>query len=148
MPKRVLNLCILLLLFVSDSFVTLWTVVHQAPLSMGFWSGLPLPSSGDLSNPGTEPASPALAGHWATREALLVICSYPKSGQAEDQMCLCLIGGVCHTTEAKGVCTLTFISDYEWKVLHPMKEISVTSDWLYEVYFGWSGPSCPWSITQ
>ena len=86
--------------------------------------------------------------HWATREALLVICSYPKSGQAEDQMCLCLIGGVCHTTEAKGVCTLIFISDYEWKVLHPMKEISVTSDWLYEVYFGWSGPSCPWSITQ
>ena len=33
----------------SDSFVTPWTVAHQAPLSMGFsrqeyWSGLPLPS--------------------------------------------------------------------------------------------------------
>ena len=26
-------------------FVTLWTVAHQAPLSMGCWSGLPFPSS-------------------------------------------------------------------------------------------------------
>ena len=41
------------------------TVTHQAPLSMGFsrqgyWSGLPFPSPGNLSNPGTEPGSPAL----------------------------------------------------------------------------------------
>ena len=46
-------------------FVTPWTVAHQAPLSMGFsrqeyWSGLPFPSPGDLSNPGIEPTSPAL----------------------------------------------------------------------------------------
>ena len=43
-------------------FATLWTVVHQAPLSMGFsrqeyWSGLPSPSPGDLPDPGTEPLS-------------------------------------------------------------------------------------------
>ena len=52
----------------SDS-VTLWTVAHQAPLSMGFsrqeyWSGLPSPPPGDLPNPGIEPVSlmsPALA---------------------------------------------------------------------------------------
>ena len=48
----------------SDS-ETLWTVAHQAPLSMEFsrrkyWSGLPFPSSGDLPNPGMEPGSPAL----------------------------------------------------------------------------------------
>ena len=46
-------------------FVTLWTVAHQAALSMGFsrqkyWSGLPLPSPGDLPDPGVEPGSPAL----------------------------------------------------------------------------------------
>ena len=46
-------------------FATPWTVARQAPLSMGFsrqeyWSGLPFPSSGDLSNPGIEPGSPAL----------------------------------------------------------------------------------------
>ena len=45
---------------VSDSFATPWTVDHQAPLSMGFsrkeyWSGLPFPSPGDLSDPGIEP---------------------------------------------------------------------------------------------
>ena len=47
-----------------------WTIVHQAPLSMGFnrqkyWSGFPFPSPGDLPMPGIEhmsPASPILAG--------------------------------------------------------------------------------------
>ena len=46
-------------------FVTLWTVAHQAPLSMGFsrqeyWSGLPCPPPGDVPNPGIELTSPAL----------------------------------------------------------------------------------------
>ena len=49
---------------VSDS-VTLWTVAHQAPLSMwlsgqGYWSGLPCSPPGDLPGPGIEPVSPAL----------------------------------------------------------------------------------------
>ena len=39
-------------------FVTLWTIAHQVPLSVGFsrqeyWSGLPFPSP----DPGTEPTS-------------------------------------------------------------------------------------------
>ena len=42
-----------------------WTVAHQASVSMGFprqeyLSGLPFPSPGDLPDPGTESASPAL----------------------------------------------------------------------------------------
>ena len=46
-------------------FATPWTAAHQAPPSMGFsrqehWSGLPLPSPGDLPDPGIEPRSPAL----------------------------------------------------------------------------------------
>ena len=50
---------------VSNSFVTLWTVSCRAPLSMGFprqeyWSRLPIPSPGDLPDPGIEPVSPAL----------------------------------------------------------------------------------------
>ena len=41
---------------------TLWTIAHQAPLSMGFsrqkyCSGLPCPSPGDLPEPGVKPAS-------------------------------------------------------------------------------------------
>ena len=58
-------------------FVTLWTVAHQAPLSMGFsrqeyWSGLPCPPPGDLPDPGMESASlmsPALAGMFFTTSA-------------------------------------------------------------------------------
>ena len=57
----------------SDSFVTPWTVAHQASLSMGFprqefWSGLPFPSPGDLPDLGIKPASPALAGGFFTTE--------------------------------------------------------------------------------
>ena len=49
---------------VSDP-ATPWTVAHQAPLSMEFsrqeyWSGLSLPSPGNVPNPGIEPESPAL----------------------------------------------------------------------------------------
>ena len=48
-------------------FAMLWTVAHQAPLSMGFpkqeyWSGLPFPSPGNLPNPGIKPNTPASAG--------------------------------------------------------------------------------------
>ena len=61
----------------SNSLRTLWTVVSQAPLSMGFsqqenyWSGLPFPSPGNLPNPGIElisPMSPVLAGRFITPE--------------------------------------------------------------------------------
>ena len=39
------------------TLVTLWTVAHQASLSMGFfrqeyWSGLPCPPTGDLADKG------------------------------------------------------------------------------------------------
>ena len=48
----------------SDTVVTPWTIVHEAPLSMGFsrqeyWSGLPFLSPGDIPNPGIKPVSPA-----------------------------------------------------------------------------------------
>ena len=60
-----------LVVLVAKSCLTLatpWTVVLQAPLSMGFpkqeyWSGLPFPSPGDLPDPGIKPRSPALQAH-------------------------------------------------------------------------------------
>ena len=57
----------------SDSSATPWPVAHQAPLFMGlprqqYWSGLPFPPPGDLSHPGIQPASPALAGGFFTTE--------------------------------------------------------------------------------
>ena len=47
----------------SNSFLTSWTIVLQAPLSMGFprqeyGSGLPFPSSGDIPNRGMKPTTP------------------------------------------------------------------------------------------
>ena len=56
------HMCVLSLSHIGLS-VTLWTVAHQAPLSMGFsgknpgW-GLPFPPPGDLPDPGIEPVSP------------------------------------------------------------------------------------------
>ena len=55
----------------SRLFVTPWTVVLWAPLSMGFsrqeyWSGFPFPPLEDLPDPGMETASPALAGGFFT----------------------------------------------------------------------------------
>ena len=54
-------------------FATPWTIVCQAPLSMGFskqeyWSGLSCPPSEYLSNPGIEPLSPELTGGFFSTE--------------------------------------------------------------------------------
>ena len=66
-------------------FETLWTIAHQAPLSMRFsrqeqWSGLLCPPPGDLPDPGIETASltsPILAGEFFTTsttwEALVLL---------------------------------------------------------------------------
>ena len=56
----------LICLILSNSFVSPWTVAHQAPLSKGFsrqeyWSGLPFISPGDFPDPGIELVSLALA---------------------------------------------------------------------------------------
>ena len=58
-------------------FATPWTVAHQVPLSMGFfsqedWSWLPFPSPRVLPNSGIEPVSlmsPALAGGFLVTSA-------------------------------------------------------------------------------
>ena len=58
-------------------FATLWTVAHQAPLSMGFsrqeyWSGLPCNPPGDHPKPSIKPAylmSSVLAGRFFTTTA-------------------------------------------------------------------------------
>ena len=54
-------------------FVILWTVAHQAPLSMGlsrkeYCSELPFPSPGDLPDSGIEPRSPSLQADSLTSE--------------------------------------------------------------------------------
>ena len=61
-----------------------WTTGHPAPLSMQFsrqeyWSGLPFPSPGDLTNPRIKPASlvsPALVGVFFTTVPLCATWTY------------------------------------------------------------------------
>ena len=60
-----------------NSYATVRTVAHQAPLSMGFsrqeyWIGLPCPPPGNLRDPGIEPVSltsPSLAGGFFSTSA-------------------------------------------------------------------------------
>ena len=79
--ENALLLCVSLLLkacqwspsVVSDSLRPHGTVARQAPPSMGFsrqeyWSGVPLPSPGDLPNPEIEPGSPAFQEDTLTYE--------------------------------------------------------------------------------
>ena len=69
-----IHACVLSCFSCVQLFATLWTVAHQASLSMRFsrqeyWSGLPCPLPGDLPDPGVKPASlmsPALAGRFFT----------------------------------------------------------------------------------
>ena len=65
----------------------LWTVVHQAPLSMGFsrqehWSGLPCPPLRDRPNPGTEPRSPV--------SPALRVDSLPTEPPGEEWTSICM----------------------------------------------------------
>ena len=62
-------------------FVTLWTVAHQAPVSMGFssheyWSGLPCPSPGIFLTPKSELYLFCLL-HWQV-SALPPVIPFPK----------------------------------------------------------------------
>ena len=73
-------------------FVTLWTVTHQAPLSMGFsrqecWSEFPCPPSGYIPDPGIQPESLislALAGGFFTATPP----GKPHFGMLVAQLCL------------------------------------------------------------
>ena len=80
----------------SESFATLWTMAHQAPLSMGFsgqeyWGGLPCPPPGDIPNPGTEPVSlmsPALAVTFFTTSVMCVcVCVCVLVAQSCPTLC-------------------------------------------------------------
>ena len=84
---------------VSDSFVTLWTIALQAPLSMGFfrqeyWSGLPFPSPGDLPDARIEPRSPALQAEALTSEppgqtTAIPYLGFPAGVSGKDLTCQC-----------------------------------------------------------
>ena len=64
------HMCVCLVTQLCPTVWTLWTIAHQASLSMGFsrqeyWSGLLLPSPEDLVSRRIEPASPVSLALWA-----------------------------------------------------------------------------------
>ena len=75
-PMKCYYLCAVLACSVIQLFSTPWTVARQAPLSLEFfrqeyWSGLPFPIPGDLTDPGLKSvflASPVLASGSFTTE--------------------------------------------------------------------------------
>ena len=91
-------------------FETLWTVAHQAPLSVGFprqeyWSGLPFPPLGDLLDPGMESVSlpsPALAAGSAEERRLqsLVFQGGRRKRRGEPRL---LSPAVCPGTPPRGL---------------------------------------------
>ena len=86
-------------------FATLWTVVHQAPLSMGFprqeyWSELPCLYPGHLPDPGIEPTSP-VAPALQMESLLLSHPGNPLSFISYSKLCNKEAGNV----EIKMVCT-------------------------------------------
>ena len=86
-------------------FATQWTVIYQAPLSMGFsrlgyWSGLPFPSPGDLPDRGIEHRSPTLQADtlsgkshvcnlsWTKkRDSVEYILKYDQSSMKQPKQC-------------------------------------------------------------
>ena len=84
-------------------FVSPWTVACQAPLSIEFskqvdWSGLPLPSPGNLSNPGIKPVS-LMSLELAGEFFIIMLPEKPN-------LCILLIVhiGYCQTTRGAASC--------------------------------------------
>ena len=100
-------------------FVILWTVVHQAPLSMGFsrqehCSGLLCPALGDLPSPGIEPTSlmsPAQSGGFLTTSVTWEI-------QGSSYKILCTYLNSLTYTLKIGFIVLNYISKTKQKKIH------------------------------
>ena len=102
-------------------FVTLWTVAHQSPLSMGFsrqiyWSGLLCPPPGDLPDPGIEPAS--------FKSPALAVGFFTPSATREAPVC-----GSCGTTRQNWVVEKQMVyslQSFQYLPLGPLQEILLT----------------------
>ena len=116
-----LHVCVLKSFSCVRLFANLWTVPHQAPLSIGlprqeYWSGLPFPTPEDPHNPGIKSGLLCVL-HWqvdslllTTREGHTVhtnVCVYIYI-QSEQESLLCSILNI----ECIQVCVCVYIYIY------------------------------------
>ena len=99
-------------------FVTPWTVVYQATLSMEFsrqdyWSGLTFPPPGDLPNPGIEPRSPTVQAD-ALQSTHITVNLLPKI--VEDSYLVSFISRISSTLLEKSPTFLLFVLPTSWFV--------------------------------
>ena len=108
------------------------TVAYQASLSMGFsrqeyWSGVPLPSPGDLPDPGIEPRSPALQADALPSEIVTVNTIHQLIALSRKLMwlslccCCCSVSKSCLT-----LCERMNCSTPGFPVLHHLPEFAQT----------------------
>ena len=122
--KELMSVCVLTQSY--RLFETLWTIVCQAPSSMGFsrqeyWSGLLYPPPGDLLNPGIKPILLCLL-HEQTGSLPLVPPGKPVKGwQQTGEKWGGYTSGLHIQGETRGLSAYHFLS------LHPLKINSLTS---------------------
>ena len=116
-----------------------WTAACPTALSIEFsrqeyWSGLPFPSPGDLSNPGIEPGSPALQSEALTSE--------PRPVRQIYYICLCclLTLWLCDNSRNSRIKVQTqgMISECYWSS-HSYMEVSCN---FLEVYVNYGAELC------
>ena len=106
-------------------FATPWTITYQVPLSMGFsrqeyWSGLPVPSTGDLPNPGIKPRSPTL-------QADSLPCASPAAKLSCFKSCLTLCNPIDGSLPGSPVPGILQARTLEWVA------ISFSNAWKWKV---------------
>ena len=114
-------------------FATPWTITYQAPLCMGFsrqeyWSGLPFPSPGNLSNTGIEPGSPTLQADALPSE---------PPGKPVNK-CLPPLG-TCYTLPlVKDLCICNLVITWEWIIfIYPFVYSSEYLDHICSINVCW-----------
>ena len=123
-------------------FVTLWTVSHQAPLSMRFsrqeyWSGLPCPPPGDLSDPGIESAfltSPALVGGFFTTSATWEAAAAAAAAAASLQSCLTLCDPIDRSPPGSAIPGILQARILEWVAMPSSRGSSLPRDQTHVSY--------------
>ena len=116
--------------------MSLWTVAHEAPLSMGpfqqaYWSGLSFLSPGGLPDPGIKPGSLLLAGEFFTTEAPGKPSIYPPLNKF-------YVG-------LASYCSLIYLQHLQHLLILLSKRMNVLG--IHSRKHGWSGQEeCHWGV--